>query len=143
VERPLNFVAGPAALARRVLQQPQVARALFQLRSQKRERLARTCAQGAAAGGQSHVFSTCRHLSQSVRRRAALRKALQVATTPRRSAMGKAEAILRFERERTLQIRLLPNPSVKARPNGIGPRGTVVYLVPRGPIPSVPPYLKR
>ena len=38
---------------------------------------------------------------------------------------------------------VLPNPSVKARPNGIGPRGSVAYPAPRGPIPSVPPYLKR
>ena len=40
-----------------------------------------------------------------------------------------------------------PNPSVKARPNGVapGPRGHGAYHRPRGPgaTPSVPPYLKR
>ena len=147
VERPLNFVVVPAALARRVLQQPQVCRALFQLRSQKRERLERTCAQGAAAGGQSHVFSTCYRLSQSVCRRAAMRKALQVATTPRRSALGKAQPTRVSVRLSWLQMPLLPNPSVKARPNSVppGPRGRAAYRRPRGPgaTPSVPPYLKR
>jgi len=143
MERPLHFVVGSAALARRALQQPRVVRALFHHPSLKRERSATALAQVVPAGGQLHVLGAWCCRSQSVRWRAALRRALQVATTPRRSAVGKAVPLSREERLQALQATLLPNPSVKARPNGIGPRGAFAYPAPRGPIPSVPPYLKR
>lgn len=44
---------------------------------------------------------------------------------------------------RVASAALTPNPSVEARPNGIGPRGAEVHHAPRGPMPWVPPHLAR
>ncbi len=78
---------------------------------------------------------------------AARRKALPVATTPRRSAQRKAGVARGMEHLPLLSPRLLPNPSVNATPTSYapGPRGRPAYHRPRGPGSplAVARYLKR